>query len=303
MPDAVPGGDGTQNLAATGPGGPGDASGAGARHGTTTGSAPTSVHVVQPGTGAGAGGGGYRPHAEAALRPGARRQTGWHRRCSQPLTPFMTNPAGAAIVNAIGPIRQDCCQSNEAAAKQYLVILAGTPRQARRASASPDRELIDTGRGSWRSSPKSSFRGNTTKSWKRSDGEHETCRTTGEHSHDHWIQIELRQLPIPSLKHSRRQSRGAVLIGAIPLLCTLLLPAGGAFAEGSRRAIEIPARIGNIWAGLDHQPTKSQVQSAERDRSVAPSAQEQNREAQIVQQLYREILTSASGGRTGAAAG
>ena len=45
---------------------------------------------------------------------------------SQPLTTFMTNPAGAAIVNAIGPIRQ-IVQSNEAAAKQYLVILAGTP--------------------------------------------------------------------------------------------------------------------------------------------------------------------------------
>ena len=44
----------------------------------------------------------------------------------QPLTPFMTNPAGAAIVNAIGPIRQ-IVQSNETAMKRYLVILPGTP--------------------------------------------------------------------------------------------------------------------------------------------------------------------------------
>src|ERR1700756_3987183 len=44
----------------------------------------------------------------------------------QPLTRFMTNPAGAAIVNAIGPIRQ-IVESNEPSAKQYLVILPGTP--------------------------------------------------------------------------------------------------------------------------------------------------------------------------------
>jgi len=44
----------------------------------------------------------------------------------QPLTTFMTNPAGAAIVNAIGPIRQ-IVESNEPSAKQYLVILPGTP--------------------------------------------------------------------------------------------------------------------------------------------------------------------------------
>jgi hypothetical protein len=44
----------------------------------------------------------------------------------QPLSPFMTNPAGSAIVNAIGPIRQ-IVQSNEPATRQYLVILPGTP--------------------------------------------------------------------------------------------------------------------------------------------------------------------------------
>jgi hypothetical protein len=44
----------------------------------------------------------------------------------QPLTAFITNPAGAAIVNAIGPIRQ-IVQSNEPSAKRYLVILPGSP--------------------------------------------------------------------------------------------------------------------------------------------------------------------------------
>jgi YVTN family beta-propeller protein len=46
----------------------------------------------------------------------------------QPLQPFMTNPAGAAIVNAIGPIRQ-LVQTDQKAEQRYLVILPGTPDQ------------------------------------------------------------------------------------------------------------------------------------------------------------------------------
>jgi hypothetical protein len=37
----------------------------------------------------------------------------------------MTNPAEAAIVNAVGPIRQ-IVEANEPSTKQCLVILAGT---------------------------------------------------------------------------------------------------------------------------------------------------------------------------------
>jgi YVTN family beta-propeller protein len=44
----------------------------------------------------------------------------------QPLSSFMTNPSGSAIVNAIGPIRQ--IVSGEAATpRRYLVIVAGSP--------------------------------------------------------------------------------------------------------------------------------------------------------------------------------
>ncbi|TPQ36088.1 hypothetical protein C2U70_13385 [Bradyrhizobium guangdongense] len=45
----------------------------------------------------------------------------------QPLATFMTNPAGSAIVNAAGPIRQIVDQSAAAAAKRYLVIASGDP--------------------------------------------------------------------------------------------------------------------------------------------------------------------------------
>src|SRR6267142_1616327 len=44
----------------------------------------------------------------------------------EPLQGFMTNPAGAAIVNAIGPIRQ-LVRGEEEAPHRYLVILPGTP--------------------------------------------------------------------------------------------------------------------------------------------------------------------------------
>jgi YVTN family beta-propeller protein len=44
---------------------------------------------------------------------------------SEPLQGFMTNPAGAAIVNAIGPIRQ-LVRGGDKIPRRYLVILPGT---------------------------------------------------------------------------------------------------------------------------------------------------------------------------------
>jgi YVTN family beta-propeller protein len=44
----------------------------------------------------------------------------------QPLQGFMTNPAGAAVVNAIGPIRQ-LLHGEDKAPRRYLVIVPGTP--------------------------------------------------------------------------------------------------------------------------------------------------------------------------------
>ena len=44
----------------------------------------------------------------------------------EPLQAFMTNPAGAAIVNAIGPIRQ-IVRSDDKAERRYLVIAPGEP--------------------------------------------------------------------------------------------------------------------------------------------------------------------------------
>jgi len=46
----------------------------------------------------------------------------------EPLAAFNTNPAGGAIVNAVGPIRQ-IVQAEDVAARRYLVIVPGTPAQ------------------------------------------------------------------------------------------------------------------------------------------------------------------------------
>src|SRR5271168_3718656 len=103
-----------------------------------------------------------------------------------------------------------------------------------------------------------------------------------------------------SPKPPRRLPRRAIPVTAISLLCTLLLPAGPALAQQTRAPRETAARIGNIWGGFDHQPTISQVQSAERASGVAPSAQEQSREAQIVRQLNQELQKWSVTARTDA---
>jgi hypothetical protein len=46
----------------------------------------------------------------------------------QPLQGFMTNPAGAAVVNAVGPVRQ-LVRGEDASVRRYLVIAPGTAEQ------------------------------------------------------------------------------------------------------------------------------------------------------------------------------
>jgi len=103
-------------------------------------------------------------------------------------------------------------------------------------------------------------------------------------------------------KRLRCLSRWTVVVVTIPLLCTLLLPAGVVRAQEARAPNETPARIDNVWGGFDHQPTASEVQSAERARGVAPSAQEQRRVARTLRQLNQELLKNAGAGTTGSAA-
>jgi hypothetical protein len=66
----------------------------------------------------------------AGLEPGkpyllALASEPWGAGVSEPLQGFMTNPAGAAIVNAIGPVRQ-LVRGGDKIPRRYLVILPGT---------------------------------------------------------------------------------------------------------------------------------------------------------------------------------
>ncbi|MDB5740497.1 MAG: hypothetical protein JWP16_1537 [Alphaproteobacteria bacterium] len=47
-----------------------------------------------------------------------------------PTLSFMTNPAGAAIVDSVGPIRQ-IVEDSDTAARKYLVVADGNASQTR----------------------------------------------------------------------------------------------------------------------------------------------------------------------------
>jgi YVTN family beta-propeller protein len=127
VPDAVPDGDGTQNLQPLGVAGM-------AVHislappGIKSGAAPTSVALFDQGLTQvlEAAVTGLEPKQPYVLALSSRADgTG----ALQPLSSFMTNPAGSAIVNAVGPIRQ-LVRNDVPTVRRYLVIapaVAGQP--------------------------------------------------------------------------------------------------------------------------------------------------------------------------------
>jgi YVTN family beta-propeller protein len=128
VPDAVPSGDGMQGLVPLGVAAQtSQLALAAAGAGRTGGKHPTSVTLFDQGllqvlqasvTALPA----KQPHVLAlSARPDGSGPL-------EPLAAFTTNPAGAAIVNAVGPIRQ-IVQSSDAVARRYLVIAPGTPAQ------------------------------------------------------------------------------------------------------------------------------------------------------------------------------
>ena len=134
VPDAVPMGNGIQNLQTLGIAGQ-------ATHiwlapvGFKSGTAPTSVTLFDQGLtqvlqAAVAGLGPQQAYSlSLATRPdGSGPQ--------QTLAKFMTNPAGAAVVNAVGPIRQ-IVRSDKKADRRYLVIFGGKSAKPAQIEANP----------------------------------------------------------------------------------------------------------------------------------------------------------------------
>src|SRR6266404_3500432 len=127
--DAVPTGAGTEGLQPLGVAGA-------AAHITLAapgGGEPTSVSLFDQGliqvlqaavTGLEPG----KPYVLALARRRDGGEGGGEGGSLEPLAAFTTNPAGAAVVDAIGPIRQ-LVRASTPAERRYLVIAAGTPAQ------------------------------------------------------------------------------------------------------------------------------------------------------------------------------
>ncbi len=126
VPEAVPQGDGTQGLQPLGVAGQvAHLTLRGALSGTTDPSTSVSlfdqglVQVLQAAVA------GLQPKEPYVLAL-ARNANG--KGALEPLAGFTTNPAGSAVVNAVGPIRQ-VVQNSNGAERRYLVIASGTPTQ------------------------------------------------------------------------------------------------------------------------------------------------------------------------------
>jgi YVTN family beta-propeller protein len=123
VPEAVPSGPGTQNLESLGVAGQ-VAHLALAASAADAGNAPTSVSLFDQGLiqVLEAAVSGLQPKQPYVL---ALAENADGIGALQPLQSFMTNPAGAAIVNAIGPIRQ-LVETDVKAQRRYLVIVPAT---------------------------------------------------------------------------------------------------------------------------------------------------------------------------------
>jgi hypothetical protein len=126
--NAVPEGDGKQGLKPLNIAGQAThlqlASLATARRGDAAAKAPTSVTLFDQGLTQilEAAVTGLQPEQEYVLGLAQQANGGGK---LEPLADFRTNPAGAAIVNAVGPIRQ-IVRGEERSPRRYLVIVSGT---------------------------------------------------------------------------------------------------------------------------------------------------------------------------------
>ena len=129
VPNAVPEGEGAERLQPLGVAGRAThlvlaAIGGSRPHG---GKAPTSVSLFDQ---------GLAQVVQASATADRRSPMSWHsqrsrrRRHAGALSAFTTNPAGSAIVNAVGPIKQIVGRGSRP--RRYLVIVSGTPRSVLR---------------------------------------------------------------------------------------------------------------------------------------------------------------------------
>lgn len=125
VPNAAPNPDDRQNLQALGVAGQVAHLSLGPKSGSRSGQPPTSVSLFDQGLIQ------VLQASVTGLQPKQRYVLALAEKIDgtgslQPLVAFMTNPAGSAIVNAVGPIRQ-IVQNSATAERRYLVIAPGEP--------------------------------------------------------------------------------------------------------------------------------------------------------------------------------
>jgi YVTN family beta-propeller protein len=127
VPNAVPEGAGTQGLQALGLAGQATHLSLVPAGSAKAKEAPTSVSLFDQGLTQvlQASVSGLEPKQPHVLALSQRADGGG---ALEPLAAFTTNPAGSAIVNALGPIRQ-LVQGEDKVQRRYLVIVAGTPEK------------------------------------------------------------------------------------------------------------------------------------------------------------------------------
>jgi YVTN family beta-propeller protein len=129
VPNAVPEGEGAQGLQPLGVAGRAThlvlAPIARGKQAAAGGKAPTSVSLFDQGLAqvVQASATGLDPKKPYVLALATQPDGGG---TLQPLSAFTTNPAGSAIVNAVGPIRQ-IVKGEDRSPRRYLVIVSGTP--------------------------------------------------------------------------------------------------------------------------------------------------------------------------------
>jgi hypothetical protein len=80
-----------------------------------------------------------------------------------------------------------------------------------------------------------------------------------------------------------------LLLGSVLVYGLLCVPA---HAE----TLQPPSRIANIYAGFDHQPTRSEIEGRERSAKIAPNTGHQSSEDATLQQLYQQLRERAGAG-------
>ena len=103
------------------------------------------------------------------------------------------------------------------------------------------------------------------------------------------------QFLVASMAHVKNRSippsdSDRVTTVALLALWTLIFFAVSCRTLASAESGGPPVRIDNIYGGLDHQPTQSEVQDRERAAGFGLSASQQQRNAATVDRLYEQLL-------------